>query len=304
MTRPIAIVGVPTALGGHCPGWTRTPAWPRAARTASAGLLDAARAGRPRDPRTTATCAIDPGFRPDPDPQGEEPGRHRRVPAARSATSSRASRRRAGRPARLLILGGDCMRPRRAMAGLRAARPERAARDRLVRRPRRLQHARHDAVGQRLGDAVRDALRPRRRRSRRRRDGPTVDEEDAALFGGQVLDEPESRMLAASRVAHFGAGMLRTPAGLAALGAWAARSAAMSTACTSPSTTMSSMPRAAGRSRCRNRRPLAGDRGRDRAHLAAAIPVVGYGATAMNFAHGDGKDRRRRRAAGGGGVRP
>ena len=39
-------------------------------------------------------------------------------------------------------------------------------------------------------------------------DGPTVLEEDAALFGGQVLDETESRMLAASRVAHFGAGML------------------------------------------------------------------------------------------------
>ena len=39
-------------------------------------------------------------------------------------------------------------------------------------------------------------------------DGPTVMEQDAALFGGQVLDETESRMLAASRVAQFGAGML------------------------------------------------------------------------------------------------
>ena len=50
---------------------------------------------------------------------------------------------------------------------------------------------------------------------------PTVDEADAALLGGQVLDETESRMLAASRVAHFGAGMLGTDAGLAALAAWA-----------------------------------------------------------------------------------
>jgi arginase family enzyme len=51
--------------------------------------------------------------------------------------------------------------------------------------------------------------------------GPTVREEDAALVGGQVLDEQESRMLAASPVAHFGAGMLAGPAGLAALETWA-----------------------------------------------------------------------------------
>jgi arginase family enzyme len=36
-----------------------------------------------------------------------------------------------------------------------------------------------------------------------------------------VLDEQESRMLAASPVAHFGAGMLAGVAGLAALEAWA-----------------------------------------------------------------------------------
>jgi len=52
-------------------------------------------------------------------------------------------------------------------------------------------------------------------------EGPSVREEDAALLGGQVLDETESRMLAASRVAHFGAGMLGTDAGRAALAAWA-----------------------------------------------------------------------------------
>ena len=52
-------------------------------------------------------------------------------------------------------------------------------------------------------------------------DGPTALEEDAALLGGQVLDEQESRMLAASRVSHFGAGMLGTEAGLAALAGWA-----------------------------------------------------------------------------------
>jgi arginase len=52
-------------------------------------------------------------------------------------------------------------------------------------------------------------------------DGPTVREEDCALLGGQVLDETESRMLAASPIAHFGAGMLGSEAGMAALGAWA-----------------------------------------------------------------------------------
>ena len=53
-------------------------------------------------------------------------------------------------------------------------------------------------------------------------DGPSVDEADAALLGGQVLDEAESRTLAASRIAQFGAGMLGTPAGMAALDGWAA----------------------------------------------------------------------------------
>ena len=53
-------------------------------------------------------------------------------------------------------------------------------------------------------------------------DAPTVREADAALLGGQVLDEQESRMLAASGVAQFGAGMLADQAGLAALHGWAA----------------------------------------------------------------------------------
>ena len=49
---------------------------------------------------------------------------------------------------------------------------------------------------------------------------PRSAEADAALVGGQVLDETESRMLAASPVAHFGAGMVATDAGRAALEAW------------------------------------------------------------------------------------
>ena len=47
-----------------------------------------------------------------------------------------------------------------------------------------------------------------------------VRETDAGLFGGQVLDETESRMLAASPVAQFGAGMLADDAGQAAVAGW------------------------------------------------------------------------------------
>src|SRR4029078_11207244 len=49
--------------------------------------------------------------------------------------------------------------------------------------------------------------------------GPSVRTLDAGLFGGQVLDETESRMLAASGVAQLGAGMLGDPAGQAAAAA-------------------------------------------------------------------------------------
>jgi arginase family enzyme len=52
-------------------------------------------------------------------------------------------------------------------------------------------------------------------------EGPSVQEVDAALVGGQVLDETESRMLATSGVAQFGPAMLDDPAGRAALDAWA-----------------------------------------------------------------------------------
>ena len=60
-------------------------------------------------------------------------------------------------------------------------------------------------------------------------DGPTVAEADAALLGGQVLDETESRMLAASRVAHLRRGDARRrrrawPRSMAGHGRWPTRS--------------------------------------------------------------------------------
>jgi arginase family enzyme len=121
--------------------------------------------------------------------------------------------------------------------------------------------------------------------------GPSVLERHAALIGGQVLDETESRMLARSPVAQFGAGMLGTPAGMAALDAWArsvrtevdglyiaidhdvldADEAAWSL----------TMPESGGLSIASAVEAVR--------TLAAAIPVAGYGATTLNFDNGDGE---------------
>src|SRR5206468_5876970 len=120
---------------------------------------------------------------------------------------------RAGRAARLLLLGGDCTAHAGALAGIRAARPA----DRFAT-------AWFDAHGDfntpdttpsgnvwgmpfamLCGRGDPDLVAAC--------DGPTALEGDAALLGGQVLDETESRMLASSPVAHFGAGMVATEAG-------------------------------------------------------------------------------------------
>jgi arginase len=191
----------------------------------------------------------------------------------------------------LLLLGGDCCAHAGAMAGLRRAEPG-----------RRLAIAWFDAHGDfntpdttpsghvwgmpfamLCGRGAPDLVAAC--------GGPTVDERHAALIGGQVLDEPESRAFAASPIAHFGAGMLRTPAGMAGLDGWAWATAdevdglyiamdhdvldadAASWAVT--------MPESAGL-------PLAVAIEAVRV-LAAAIPVVGYGATTLNFLDGDGE---------------
>ena len=159
----------------------------------------------------------DPGWAHDPDPRAK----NRALICAylpRLATHVHDALAGAGPDARLLLLGGDCTSHAGAMAGLRRARP--AARFAI---------AWFDAHGDFntpdttpsgnvwgmpfamiVGRGDPDLLAAC--------DAPTVDAGDAALLGGQVLDETESRMLAASRVAHFGAGMLGTDAGLAALG--------------------------------------------------------------------------------------
>ena len=213
----IAIVGSPTALGGHFGGMERGPAELRAA-----GLIDRLRA-RPGLAAATfvdhGDAPNDPGWAPDPDLVmknrqliidylGRLSGHLGDVLAADDAP-------------RLLMLGGDCTTHSGTMAALKRHAPT-----------KRFAIAWFDAHGDfnvpattpsgnvwgmpfamlcGHGDpGLLEAC-----------DAPTVREEDAALLGAQVLDEQESRLLAASPVAQFGAGMLAGSAGLAALEGWA-----------------------------------------------------------------------------------
>jgi arginase len=285
---PIVIVGVPTALGGHLAGMETTP---RGLRTA--GLVAALRARKgllTADLVDAGDLAIDPGFRPDPDPRAKNRAaiaeflpRERDLVAASLQELADLER-----PARLLVLGGDCTAHAGALAGLRRQHPE-----------GRLAVAWFDAHGDfntpdttpsgnvwgmpfamicGRGDADLVAAA----------DGPTVAEEDAILLGGQVLDEVESRMLAASRVTHLGAGSLGTDGGQAALRGWAEAVAsrvagvyiAVDMDCLDASGGWAvTMPEPDGLSLETATASIGA--------LAAAMPVVGFGATAVDLAKGD-----------------
>jgi arginase len=280
----IAVVGVPTALGGHLAGMETTPAGLR-----ELGLIDRLRdrpglAGMPI--RDEGDLRIEPGFRPDPDPRAKNRAAICEfLPRERDLIAGIA----AGDGTRLVVVGGDCTAHAGAMAGFRRAWPE-----------RRLAIAWFDAHGDfntpdttpsgnvwgmpfamlcGRGDADLVAAA----------DGPTVMEQDAALFGGQVLDEQESRMLAASRIAHFGAGMLATISGRAAVEGWArsvgARVDGIYLAFDMDCLDMAggwavTMPEADGLA-LETAEAVVGI-------LAAAMPVVGFGPTAVTLANGDG----------------
>jgi arginase len=290
MAAPITIIGVPTALGGHLSGMELTPAGVRAL-----GLVEMLRA-RPGlasvDVRDAGDLAIDPGFIVDPDPRAKNRAaicaflpRERDLVAATLGVGGGTG----DQLTRILILGGDCTAHTGAMAGLRAARPD-----------ARYAIAWFDAHGDfntpdttpsgcvwgmsfamLCGRGDPDLVAAA--------DGPTVMEQDAALFGGQVLDETESRMLTSSRVAQFGAGMLGTKAGQAAVEGWA-RSVATRVdgiyiafdldcldgaggwAVTYPEPDGLALETAEAAIRV----------------LAAAMPVVGFGPTGVTLANGDG----------------
>jgi arginase len=284
----IVILGVPTALGGHLPGMERAPAGLRAL-----GLLDVLRA-RPglADSRLVdaGDLVISPGFREDVDPRAKN----------RAAIAAFLPRERdlvadvlaeEGPDARLMIVGGDCTSHSGALAGLRRVRPA----DRLA-------IAWFDAHGDfntpdttpsgnvwgmpfamlcGIGDA--DLVGAC--------DGPTVDPRDAALVGGQVLDEQESRMLVAAGVAHFGSGMLATDAGMAALGAWVdAIGAAVDGVYVAIDMDVLDasggwavqMPEPAGLSLDVAVRAV-------EAIAAGPAPVLGFGATGIKLGNGDGR---------------
>jgi arginase len=217
--RTIVIAGSPTALGGHFGGMERAPALLR-----GLGLRDRL-AARPGLAGVTwldhGDAANDPGWVADADPRAKnlEP-----IAAylGRLATHVQTGLvQGGGNGACLLMLGGDCTTHAGAMAGIRRARPG-------IRLGLGWFDAHGDfntpdttpsgnvwgmpfAMSCGLGDARLVAAA----------EGPSVRTVDAGLFGGQVLDETESRMLAASGVAQFGPGMLADPAGQAAVAAWA-----------------------------------------------------------------------------------
>lgn len=214
---PIVMSGSPTALGGHFGGMERAPAELRARGLLGRLTAEARFAGATFHDRGDAPN--DPGWAPDPDPRMKNRALLLEY-LPRLADHVAAGLMAGGDGARLLVLGGDCTSHAGALAGIRRARP-----------------------GIRLGlawfDAHGDFNTPDTTPSGNvwgmpfamacgrgdpglvaAVDGPTIREADAGLFGGQVLDETESRMLAASGVASFAAGMLADDAGRAAVAGW------------------------------------------------------------------------------------
>ena len=288
MTATIAVVGVPTALGGELPGDRHAGMATAPADLRRLGLLERLADGG-LDLRDDGDLSISPGWRPDPDSRAKNRAAISEFLPRESATVATSV---AGGE-RLLILGGDCCAHAGAMAGLRRARPD-----------RRLAIAWFDAHGDcntpettpsgnvwgmpfamLLGRGSEDLVDAC--------DGPSAEPRHAALIGGQVLDEPESRWLSASPVAHFGAGMLRTAPGLAALRAWAEAVAGETDALyiaidhdvldADEADWAVTMPEGNG---------LPSDAAIEAVRiLATAMPVVGFGATCMNFRNGGDADR-------------
>ncbi len=285
--REIVIVGVPTALGGHLAGMELTPAGLR-----DLGLVERLRS-RPELADATVRDAgdlrIEPGFRSDPDPRAKNRAAICEfLPRERDLVAGIVAPHEGGVETRLLVLGGDCTVHAGAMAGLRSAYPD-----------RRLAIAWFDAHGDfNTPDCTPSGAvwgMPFAMICGRGDDdlvaaasGPTVRDEDAALFGGQVLDEAESRALAASRIAHFGAGMLATEAGQAAVRAWAAV-VATRVDCLYIAFDTDCLDRAGGWAVTY---PEPDGLSLDTAlqtigALAAAIPVIGFGPSGITLANGD-----------------
>jgi arginase len=288
----IVAIGVPFALGGWLSGregavagMTTAPADLRAhgfLDKVGSGIADG---GRLED---AGEFPIDPALRGDVDRRAKN--RSLIVDALPRIRDGLADALEgAGPDARLFLIGGDCTVHTAALAALRQTRPG-----------ARIGLAWFDAHGDfntpdttpsgdvwgmpfamACGRGDPDLLAAC--------DAPTVREEDCALVGGQMLDEEEGRQLAASRIAHFGPGMLSTAAGLAALEAWAgvvARSVdgfyiAVDHDCLDAAGGWAvAMPESHGLSLETAAAAIG--------ILASAAPVLGYGATTISLSSGDG----------------
>jgi arginase len=276
----VAVVGVPSALGGQLAGDRHVGMAEAPGDLRRLGFLDRL-AGDGLALRDLGDIGLEQRVRADPDPRlknREEVAAQLRVTADAVAAASAGGER-------VLVLGGDCCAHAGALAGLRRARPD-----------RRLAIAWLDAHG--------DCNTPETTPSGNvwgmpfalllgrgdpelvaAAEGPTVDLRHAALVGGQVLDEAESRWLSASPVAHFGAGMLATPGGLAALTGWAE---AMALEVDGIYLAVDHDVLDADQAPWAVTMPEAGGLPEDRAVevvavIAARMPVVGYGATCMNL---------------------
>src|SRR5215471_15428471 len=120
MTDPIAVVGVPTALGGVLPGGRHLGMADAPSALRERGVLDRLRAGG-LEVRDDGDLVIEHGTHDDPDLRAKN----------RSLITAYLPREVAMVAAstvdgeRLLVLGGDCCAHAGAMGGLRRARPDR-----------------------------------------------------------------------------------------------------------------------------------------------------------------------------------
>jgi arginase len=288
---PIVAVGVPFALGGWLLGRERAVAGMTTApaELRALGFLEKVRSGVRDGSRLedAGDIPIETALREDADRRAKNRGLIvDALPRIRDGLADTLDG--AGPDARLFLIGGDCTVHTAALAAVRRTRPG-----------ARVALAWFDAHGDfntpdttpsgdvwgmpfamACGRGDPDLLAAC--------DAPSVREEDCALVGGQMLDEEEGHQLAASRIAHFGPGMLSTAAGVAALEGWAAVVArsvdglyiAVDHDCLDAAVGWAvTMPELDGLSLATAVAAIG--------VLASAAPVLGYGATTISLTNGD-----------------
>ena len=220
---PVLVLGVPLALGGWIPeleaaiiGMTKAPAGLRQhgllERLASDEAMAGVESAMPGD------LPIEPGYRIDTDPRAKN---RDEIIAVLPRIRARVADLVAEAPdARLLVLGGECTVHPAVLGALREVHA--GARIGLVWFDAHGDSHTTDTTPSGNVWGMPFAL------ARGRGDGGLVAasgggaaaDEDCALLGGQALEAEEAFMLTSSAVAHFGSGMLSTPAGMAAYEAW------------------------------------------------------------------------------------